>query len=57
MNDQPYSVCFHILSRYGNSVHLKTNYASLAGNFIARIDLISHNATVIHPPTPDQGDI
>jgi virginiamycin B lyase len=30
-------------------------YASLAGNYIARIDLISHNAIVIHPPTPDQG--
>lgn len=30
-------------------------YASLAGNYIARIDLKSQNATVIQPPTPDQG--
>jgi virginiamycin B lyase len=30
-------------------------YASLAGNQIARIDLKSHNSTVILPPTPDQG--
>lgn len=30
-------------------------YASLAGNYIARIDLKSHNSTVILPPTPDQG--
>ena len=30
-------------------------YASLAGNYIARIDLVSHNSIVIQPPTPDQG--
>jgi virginiamycin B lyase len=30
-------------------------YASLAGNHIAKIDLKSHNSTVILPPTPDQG--
>jgi|SRR5919201_4132439 virginiamycin B lyase len=30
-------------------------YASLAGNHIARIDLKSQKATVIQPPTPDQG--
>lgn len=30
-------------------------YASLAANYIARIDLKSHNSTVIQPPTPDQG--
>ena len=30
-------------------------YASLAGNYIARIDLKSHNSTVILPPTPAQG--
>ena len=30
--------------------------ASLAGNYIARINLKSHNPTVILPPTPDQGD-
>jgi len=30
-------------------------YASLAGNHIARIDLKSGAATVITPPTPDQG--
>jgi virginiamycin B lyase len=29
-------------------------YASLAGSHIARIDLKSHNSTVILPPTPDQ---
>lgn len=30
-------------------------YASLAGNYIARIDFKSNNAIVIYPPTPDQG--
>lgn len=30
-------------------------YASLAGNHIARIDIRSGAATVIEPPTPDQG--
>jgi len=30
-------------------------YASLAGNHIARIDTASGEATVIEPPTPDQG--
>jgi virginiamycin B lyase len=30
-------------------------YASLAGNHIARIDTVSGKATVIEPPTPDQG--
>jgi len=30
-------------------------YASLAGNHIARIDLISGQATVLEPPTPGQG--
>lgn len=30
-------------------------YASLAGNHIAHIDLKTRNATVIQPPTPDQG--
>ena len=30
-------------------------YASLAGNHIARIDPISHEATVIEPPTSGQG--
>jgi virginiamycin B lyase len=30
-------------------------YASLAGNHIARIDTESGEATVIEPPTPDQG--
>lgn len=30
-------------------------YASLAGNHIARIDLASGAATVIEPPTPEQG--
>ena len=30
-------------------------YASLAGNHIARIDIASGNATVVEPPTPQQG--
>ena len=30
-------------------------YASLAGSYIARIDLKNQNAIVINPPTPDQG--
>jgi virginiamycin B lyase len=30
-------------------------YASLAGNYIAKIDLASGNATVVQPPTPNQG--
>jgi virginiamycin B lyase len=30
-------------------------YASLAGNHIAQIDVASGNATVIEPPTPNQG--
>ncbi len=30
-------------------------YASLAGNHIARIDVATGEATVIEPPTPDQG--
>ena len=30
-------------------------YASLAGSYIARIDLTTGNATVLDPPTPDQG--
>jgi sugar lactone lactonase YvrE len=30
-------------------------YASLAGNHIARIDLQTRSASVIEPPTPDQG--
>jgi virginiamycin B lyase len=30
-------------------------YASLAGNYIARLDLETGAATVIEPPTPDQG--
>jgi len=30
-------------------------YASLAGNHIARIDLAMGNATVVEPPTPNQG--
>jgi virginiamycin B lyase len=30
-------------------------YASLAGNYIARIDIDSGDATVIEPPTKDQG--
>jgi virginiamycin B lyase len=30
-------------------------YASLAGNYIARIDLKTHTSTVIQPPTTDQG--
>jgi virginiamycin B lyase len=30
-------------------------YASLAGSHIARIDVATGNATVIEPPTPDQG--
>jgi virginiamycin B lyase len=30
-------------------------YASLAGSYIAKIDLVKHNTIVIHPPTPDQG--
>lgn len=30
-------------------------YASLVGNYVARIDLKTKGATVIEPPTPDQG--
>jgi len=30
-------------------------YASLAGNHIAKIDLATGNATVVEPPTPNQG--
>lgn len=30
-------------------------YASLAGNYIARIDTVTGAATVIEPPTPNQG--
>jgi virginiamycin B lyase len=30
-------------------------YASLTGNYIAHIDLKTRSATVIQPPTPDQG--
>ena len=30
-------------------------YASLAGNHIARIDVKTGNATVVEPPTPNQG--
>ncbi len=30
-------------------------YASLAGNYIARVDLITGAATVLEPPTPRQG--
>jgi virginiamycin B lyase len=30
-------------------------YASLAGNHVARVDPVSGAATVIEPPTPDQG--
>jgi virginiamycin B lyase len=30
-------------------------YASLAGSHIARIDPVSHEATIIEPPTADQG--
>jgi len=30
-------------------------YASLAGSYIAKIDLVSGNATVVQPPTPNQG--
>jgi virginiamycin B lyase len=30
-------------------------YASLAGSHIARIDTVTGKATIIQPPTPDQG--
>ncbi len=30
-------------------------YASLAGSYIAKIDPVTGNATVVQPPTPDQG--
>jgi virginiamycin B lyase len=30
-------------------------YASLAGNYIAKIDPSTGNATIVQPPTPDQG--
>jgi virginiamycin B lyase len=42
---------------YGITVTPKGDvwYASLAGNHIARIDLATGNATVIEPPTPNQG--
>jgi virginiamycin B lyase len=30
-------------------------YASLAGSYIAKIDLASGNATIVQPPTPNQG--
>ncbi len=30
-------------------------YASLAGSYIARIDPATGNATIVEPPTPDQG--
>jgi virginiamycin B lyase len=42
---------------YGITVTPKGDiwYASLAGNYIARIDIASGNATVVEPPTPRQG--
>ena len=42
---------------YGITVTPKGDvwYASLAGNHIARIDLATGNATVVEPPTPNQG--
>ena len=42
---------------YGMTITPKGDvwYASLAGNHIARIDLATGNATVVEPPTPNQG--
>ena len=42
---------------YGMTVTPKGDvwYASLAGNHIAKIDLATGNATVVEPPTPNQG--
>lgn len=42
---------------YGITVTPKGDiwYASLAGSYIARIDLATGNATVVEPPTPKQG--
>jgi virginiamycin B lyase len=42
---------------YGITVTPKGDvwYASLAGNHIARIDLATGSATVVEPPTPNQG--
>jgi len=42
---------------YGMTVTPKGDvwYASLAGNHIARIDLATGNATIVEPPTPNQG--
>src|SRR5256886_16606006 len=42
---------------YGITVTPKGDvwYASLAGNHIARIELATGNATVVEPPTPNQG--
>jgi virginiamycin B lyase len=33
----------------------KVYFASLAGSYIANIDLVTGNATVLEPPTNDQG--
>jgi virginiamycin B lyase len=43
----PYGIC----TAPDGSVY----YASLAGNHIARIDTVNGSATVIEPPTPNQG--
>jgi virginiamycin B lyase len=42
---------------YGMTITPKGDvwYASLAGSHIAKIDLATGNATVVEPPTPDQG--
>ncbi len=42
---------------YGITVTPKGDvwYASLAGSYIAKVDLATGNAAVVHPPTPDQG--
>ncbi|MGA9149449.1 MAG: hypothetical protein WBZ36_02635 [Candidatus Nitrosopolaris sp.] len=40
---------------YGIAPQGSIYYASLAGNYIARIDLKTHTSTVIQPPTTDQG--
>ena len=42
---------------YGMTITPKGDiwYASLAGNHIARIDPATGNATVVEPPTPNQG--
>jgi virginiamycin B lyase len=42
---------------YGMTVTPKGDvwYASLAGNHIAKVDLATGNATMVAPPTPDQG--